>query len=86
MKELEKQLKALANHRRLAILKYLKKNKEATVADIATEIKLSFKATSKHLRILSVIDIIQKEQRSSSVFYSLSLRLSPAVQKIVSLL
>ncbi len=50
-RELEKQLKALANRRRLAILKYLKSKREASVGDIAEEINLSFKSTSKHLAV-----------------------------------
>ena len=72
MKELERILKALANKRRLAIIKYLKQEKEATVGDIAEKIKLSFKATSKHLGILAVVDIVEKEQRSLQVWYRLS--------------
>lgn len=71
-KEFERVLKALANRRRLAIIKYLKSEKEATVGDISHKIKLSFKATSKHLGILSAVDIVEKEQRSLQVWYSLS--------------
>jgi len=61
-KELEKVLKALANKRRLAILKFIKKSNRASVGEIAGAIKLSFKATSKHLLILSNVDILEKEQ------------------------
>ena len=43
MKELEKMLKALANRRRLAILKYLKENREAYVGNIADVIHLSLR-------------------------------------------
>ena len=64
MRELERILKALANRRRLAILKYLKKTHEATVGEIAGEIKLSFKSTSKHLCVLAGADIIERDQRS----------------------
>ncbi len=69
MKELEKPLKALANRRRLAILKYLKQNREASVGEIAGTIKLSFRATSKHLGILAAADILDKEQRSHQPRY-----------------
>lgn len=86
MRKLEKILKALANRRRLAILKYLKENKEAPVTEIAREINLSFKATSKHLSILSAIDIIEKEQRSLRMFYRLSGGQDPAAKYIISLL
>ncbi|MDO8471439.1 MAG: metalloregulator ArsR/SmtB family transcription factor [bacterium] len=72
MKDTERILKALANKRRLAIVKFLKKRGEKTVGDIAEEIKLSFKATSKHLGVLFTSDIVEKEQRSLRMFYRLS--------------
>jgi len=86
MKETERILKALANRRRLAIIQFLKKEKEATVGDIAEHIHLSFKATSKHLGVLAAVDIVEKEQRSSRVFYRLATHHRPAVRSIVSLL
>lgn len=72
MKNLEKLLKAVANRRRIAIVRYLTKNKEASVSDISAEIKLSFKATSKHLGVLYASDIVEKEQRSLQMLYHLS--------------
>jgi len=86
MKELERILKALANKRRLAIVKYLKKAGRAPVADIAEEIDLSFKSTSKHLGILSAADILEKEQISLQMFYRLSSIQKPAAKHIISLL
>ena len=79
-------MKALANRRRLAILKYLKINREAPVGEIAQEINLSFKATSKHLGILSSVDIVEKDQRSLQMFYRLASSQKPAVQRILNLL
>ena len=72
MKNTERILKALANQRRLKIVQFLKKEKEATVGDIAESIRLSFKATSKHLSLLRVVDIVEKEQRSLQMWYRLS--------------
>lgn len=72
MKHYEKILKALANRRRLEIIKYIKQKKEVNVGEIAKHIKLSFKSTSRHLAILLGADILEKEQRSVTVFYSLS--------------
>ncbi|MBI3259423.1 MAG: winged helix-turn-helix transcriptional regulator [Ignavibacteriae bacterium] len=83
---MEKTLKALANRRRLLILKSLKQNREASVAEIASEISLSFKATSKHLGILSGADIIEREQRGLQMFYRLSRDQESAVKHIISLL
>lgn len=86
MKLHEKPLKALANKRRLEIVKYLKENKEATVGDIAEHIKLSFKATSRHLAVLYGADILEKEQRGLSCFYSLAPKLPPVAKSVISLL
>ncbi|KKQ64845.1 MAG: Transcriptional regulator, ArsR family [Candidatus Nomurabacteria bacterium GW2011_GWC2_41_8] len=84
-KELEKILKALANKRRIAILKFLKKSGPASVGEIAGAIKLSFKATSKHLMILANADILEKEQVSLTMLYSLLKDNHPVVSKILSL-
>lgn len=86
MKNLEKQLKALANRRRLAILKYLKNVRQAPVGEIAGEINLSVKATSKHLNILATADILEREQISLSVFYRLSQDPSSTAKQVISIL
>ena len=85
MREYEKILKALANKRRLQIVKFLKEKKEANVGEIADHIKLSFKATSKHLAVLSGADIVEKEQRSLSAFYSLVPKQLPMAHAIISM-
>jgi len=85
-KEFERILKALANRRRLAIIQHLKKHREATVGDIAEIIGLSLKATSKHLGILFAADIVEREQRSLQMWYSLSHNQKPAAHCIINLL
>ena len=72
MKNLEKIFKALANRRRLSIIKLLAKNKELPVAEIAERINLSFTSTSKHLRILHQLDILDRRQESLVVYYRLA--------------
>ncbi|MEK7614188.1 MAG: ArsR family transcriptional regulator [Patescibacteria group bacterium] len=86
MKELEKKLKALSNKRRLAIVKYLKSTGRASVGDIAGAIKLSYKATSKHLLILSNAEIIEKEQISLTVFHFLPRTNDTLVKSVLSLM
>ena len=83
-KELERIMKALANRRRLAILKFLKEEKETSVGDIAEEIRLSFKATSKHLGILSGAGILDREQRSLQMFYRIPADLPSVARSILS--
>lgn len=84
-KELEKILKAVANKRRLLILRFLKKNKEATVGQIAGAIKLSFKSTSRHLAILHSADIVDREQRSTEAHYSITPNLFPLIKQLISI-
>jgi DNA-binding transcriptional ArsR family regulator len=86
MKQTEKTLKALANRRRLGIIKYLSKTDKATVGELASEIKLSLKATSKHLLILRSADIVDREQVSLSVFYFLTRPISNLTKSILTLL
>ncbi|MFY9461769.1 MAG: metalloregulator ArsR/SmtB family transcription factor [Candidatus Sungiibacteriota bacterium] len=85
IQRLERMLKCLANRRRLAILRYIREEKEATVNDIADEIRLSFKATSKHLCVLANVDILEREQRSKYMIYRLAEELHPVVRHTLSL-
>ena len=85
-KELEKILKALANKRRIMILKFIKKSGTASVGEIAETIKLSFKATSKHLMILFNASIVEKEQVSLTMLYSLPKNHHPMVSKLLSII
>jgi len=85
-KELEKNFKALANKRRLEILKFLKRRGEASVGEIAEEIKLSLKSTSRHIQILAGLNIIDKEQRSLSAYYRISKEQNSVVWNALSIL
>ena len=86
MKDLEKQLKALANRRRLGILKHLRGNREAAVGELARAIHLSFRSTSKHLGVLMAAGILEKEQRGPQVFYRLTDTHTSVVKHTLSLL
>lgn len=82
IKETESQLKALANRRRLAMLKFIERKEVASVSDIAEEIKLSFKSTSAHLLILFACGLVEREQSGTTVLYRLA-KPSPIVLKTV---
>ncbi len=75
LKQIERTHKALANRRRLAILRHLQKEKEESVGRIARHLNLSFKATSRHLSILFSADLLDKNQRSTEIFYSIAKRI-----------
>ena len=85
-RQLERVFKAFANRRRIAIILYLKKKKEASVGDIAAELKLSIKSTSRHLSVLSAAGILESDQRSSWVFYSFLSGMSETARRIISFL
>jgi len=84
MKKTERVLKALANLKRLCIIKALKDSDEKFVGEIADDINLSIRATSKHLKILSAVDIVEKEQRGPQIFYTLSPNLDSISKHIVT--
>jgi len=69
-RELEKIYKAVANRRRIAILRYLKSG-NATVGEVAKAIKLSVKSTSRHLQVLAGARLIAAEQRGLYMHYTL---------------
>ena len=85
IKETEKILKALANRRRLAIVKYLDHAHSASVGDIADQIRLSFRATSKHLGVLRSADIVDREQVNLSMIYSLTKPSSIILKSVLSI-
>ena len=70
--ETERVLKALANRRRLTIIKFLALKGPQSVGDISSEIHLSFAATSRHLLQLANANVVEFEQKNTTVFYVLS--------------
>lgn len=85
-RKLEKILKSIANKRRLAILKVLKLKKEMSVGEIAKEIKLSFKSTSRHLNILISTDVVERKQVGLMMFYRLPGKVNQILEKVISAL
>lgn len=83
MMEYERMLKALANRRRLAILRFLRREKEARVGGIAAAINLSFKATSRHLQQLSSADIVERDQRGLEMWYRIGKKLQPSAKIVL---
>ena len=71
-RELTKCLKALANERRIRILRELVRSRECTVGGLARRIKLSYKSTSKHLLKLAECNLIDRDQRSLEVYCRLN--------------
>ena len=84
--DVERALKALANKRRLAILKFIAAKGHADVGRIAGHIRLSVAATSRHLRILANAKLLESEQRSTTVFYFLPSRRHPTLATALKLI
>jgi len=80
--EIEKKLKAIANKRRFAILKILKNGKSLSVGNLASQLKLSFRSTSKHLNSMYNSGLLEREQQGTQVSY----KLDSFGQKIISAL
>ena len=79
----ERIFKALANRRRLAIVKLLKIRKRLPVGDIAHYLKVTLPTTSKHLSILAGADMLEYEKESLVVYYRLADNLPELVRDII---
>lgn len=64
--------KAFGNPNRVLIVKILSKGAKMNVGDIAGKLKISVKATSKHLIILSNLDVLNSVGQHNHVFYELN--------------
>ena len=70
-KKLTNVFKALANQRRLTIIKLLANN-SISVSDLSRELKVTIKSASKHLGKLERENLIHKEQKGKFVMYQIS--------------
>ncbi len=88
LKLLCEELKIIADENRLGILKYLKKKRSASVGEISDNLKISFKATSKHLLFLVKKGILIRQPDNPFVIYSMSSNLNMAklIKNIISFL
>ncbi|MFZ2522416.1 MAG: winged helix-turn-helix domain-containing protein [Minisyncoccia bacterium] len=71
-KQMERHLKGIANHWRIAILLLVSKEKGASVENIASSLKGNFKTISEHLRRLSGAGLINKNYKGHNVVHSLT--------------
>lgn len=81
---LEKQLKALANRRRLFIVKFLTESPAASVGEIADCLDLSIRSTSHHLAVLRTANVLETKKSGSLVYYLINPELSKLVRTVVS--
>lgn len=74
---------ALSNQNRLKILKFLDQKNPMSVTELADELAISFKNTSRNLRILLNLNLVEYEGRQDRVYYSISSYLSEEVKSIL---
>jgi DNA-binding transcriptional ArsR family regulator len=72
IKNLGRKFKALGNERRLGIMEALLKFKKLTVGEISEKINLSFRSTSRHLKVLEGAGFVSWEQVGVNVYYFVS--------------
>lgn len=83
---MEKTFKALANHKRLEIIKILTKTKTASVGEISEKIRTSLKSTSKHLLVLYNGDFLEKERVYGLTLYRIKDKLNMTEKDLLDVL
>jgi len=77
--------RAFGNPNRVLIVKILARGKRMDVSGIAKKLDISIKATSKHLIILSNLDVLNPLGRHNHVFYELNLRAPADIREVMNL-
>ncbi len=77
--------KSLSNAKRLEILIFLSNGEEKTVTEISTKIHVTLAGTSRHLRILSNLYILNEVGKNGHVYYSINPKMPTAARKVISL-
>lgn len=79
-------LKAVANDRRMQILRELKRRKSMTVHSVARFLNVSDAAASRHLLLLLNAGIITATKRKGFVSYRLTLKQETPIKQLIGLL
>lgn len=62
---------SLANENRLKIVRFLLRNKEATLDAVASELRLPYKTVARNLKILERAGLVTSRRWRGLVYYSL---------------
>ena len=71
-RHLERIMKGVANHRRIAILSLLEREPELSVEDISERFDVSMKTTSEHIRRLAIAGLVMKRYAGRWVRHKLT--------------
>jgi len=86
MKKLQSIFRAMANRRRMEIVRMLLARKEMSVGAIARVLKLSLPAISRHLYALTQADFLESRQEGLTIFYRIANNPDTRVRTILKLL
>ncbi len=75
--------RGLGNQNRLRILQLLHAGSEMSVTELADELGISFKNTSRNLKILHDLGLLEFEGKKDKVYYSLNSYLDHNMRKIL---
>ena len=73
-RQLERIMKGVANHYRLAILELLQKEPELSVAEVTEKLHMNFKTASDHIRRMAIAGLVLKRSDGLSVRHRLTNR------------
>ncbi|TSA45335.1 ArsR family transcriptional regulator [bacterium] len=77
--------RGLGNPNRLKILKLLSQNDKLSVSELADELDITLKNTSRNLGILLNLDLVEFRGKHDRVYYSVNSRLAKEVAQILRL-
>ena len=76
--------RGLGNPNRLKILRILSRRDKISVSELAAELDITLKNTSRNLGILLNLDLVEFQGKHDRVYYSLNSRLSDDLRKILN--
>ena len=71
-KKLERVVKGFANHRRLQILGFLKRESELSVDEITEKLNIGYMNASDHIRKLAIAGLVLKRNDGNSVRHKIT--------------
>jgi len=78
--------KGLANKNRVKIADLLSHNQQMSVTELSDELEISFKNTSRNLRILSNLEIVDYKGTKDRVYYFLNPKLKREVKEVFKIM
>jgi len=85
MKRWTQIFKALSNINRVKIIKMLSRRERMNVSEIAEELDISHKATSKHLILLHNLDVLTNKGKDNRVEYWLNPNIPTDIKNTIKL-